>query len=384
MKKSTTVFGNLLSHFPRSEFEKSVQTLKTDSGVRTLSSYELLKTLVYGQIINAFSVREIESSLAANSSSLYQCGLKTVKRSTFCDALEKRDSSIFETAFQALVFKAQQMSSTAGRRFKNPLKVIDASTIELCLSRFDWAKFRSTKGAVKIHVSLNGDCFFPEQVRMTCGAVHEVKELNLLSQESKVIYTFDRGYVNFKVMHDIHLKDSIFVTRMKKNCDIDIVKPRSISEKSPVRLDASVRLVSQKARDNYPEDLRMISYHDDENDKDYIFMTNSFDHSGQEIADIYKARWQVELFFKWIKQNLKIKTFLGTSQNAVYTQLWVGMIVFMLLWIQKNIESLSVSSQRLIQILKTSILRKCTIVDLFKKSEPPDKFNSEQLRFIGL
>jgi len=384
MKKSTTVLGNLLSHFPRSEFEKSVQELGGDRRVRTLSSFDLLKTLLYGQVTGAFSVREIESSLVAHGTSLYHNGMKTVKRSTLCDALERRDPAIFEQTFNALVSKVQMLSATSGHRFKNPLKVIDASTIELCLTRFDWAKFRTAKGAVKLHVALNGDHFFPEQVRMTAGAVHEVNEMTVLSQEPGSIYVLDRGYVDFKRLHGIKLAKSIFVTRMKDNCQFDLVRPLSLSTKEAVRFDAIVRLSSQKARDAYPEEIRRVEYHDAETDRDYVFMSNSLDLSAQEIADIYKARWQVELFFKWIKQNLKIKTFWGTSRNAVFTQLWVALIVFMLLWITKHADALAASTQRILQLLKTSLLARRSILDLFREPQPPDIANPGQLYLLGI
>jgi len=384
MKNPTTVLGNLLSHFPRSEFEKSVQDKGSDRRVRTLSSYDLLKDLIYGHVINAFSIREIESSLASHGARLYHSGMKPVKRTTLCDALERRDPGIFETAFNALVSKAQMLSANAGLRFRNPLKVIDASTIELCLSRFDWAKFRTTKGAVKLHLALNGDYCFPEQVRMTTGAVHEVNQMAELSKEPGNLYVFDRGYVDYKRLHDIHIADSFFVTRMKDNCQYDIVRPISFSAHGAVRLDMIVRLSSEQGRQNYPDDIRQVSYHDGKTERDYVFMTNDFTSTAQEIADIYKARWQVELFFKWIKQNLKIKTFWGTSRNAVFTQLWVALIVFMLLWIAKHIDSLSASAQRILQLLKTSLLEKRTILDLFREPEPPDPDNSGQLELQEL
>ena len=384
VKKSTTVLGNLLSHFPRSEFEKSVQDLGGDRRVRTLSSFDLLKTLVYGQVTSAFSVREIESSLTAHGTSLYHNGMKTVKRSTLCDALEKRDPAIFEQAFNALVSKARILSANGGHRFKNPLKVIDASTIELCLARFDWAKFRTAKGAVKIHVALDGDHCFPEQVRMTTGAVHEVNQMTALSQKPGTIYALDRGYVDFKRLHGINLTKSIFVTRMKDNCQFDLVRPLSLSKNEAVRFDAVVRLSSQKAREAYPEEIRRVEYHDTQTDRDYVFMSNSLDLSAQEIADIYKARWQVELFFKWIKQNLKIKTFWGTSRNAVFTQLWVALIVFMLLWIAKHVDAMATSSQRILQLLKTSLLARRLIRDLFSDPEPPDRGSPGQLCLLGI
>ena len=383
MKRSTTVLGNLLSHFPRSEFEKAVRELGGDKGVRTLSSLDMLKTLLYGQVTGAFSVREIESSLAAHGSELYHAGMKPVRRSTLCDALEKRDPVIFERTFEALVLEARQVSSKTGRRFKNPLRVIDASTIELCLSRFDWAKFRTTKGAVKLHVCLDGDHCFPQQVSMTTGAVHEVKELAALSQESGVIYVVDRGYVDFKRLYDIHLAKSTFVTRMKANCQYEHVTVQSFSPTGAIRFDAKVRLTSEKAKKDYPETIRKVTYHDEETNRDYEFMTNDFELSAQEVADIYKARWQVELFFKWIKQNLKIRTFWGTSRNAVFTQLWVALIVFMLLWISKTIDAVTASHQRILQLLKTLILAKRSFLDLFRDPSPPTPVDPGQLCLQG-
>lgn len=384
VKKSSTVLGNLLSHFPRSEFETAVRKHGSDKGVRVLSSFDLFKTLVYGQITSAFSVREIESSLSAHASQLYRSGMKPVSRSTLCDALEKRSPAVFEDTFQALVAKARVLSGKANRRFKNPLKIIDASTIELCLTRFDWAKFRSTKGAVKVHLRLDGDHFFPDQVQMTSGAVHEVKQMADLSQESGAIYVMDRGYVDFKRLYDINLSGSVFVTRMKENCQYDLTRPRSFSATKPVRFDQQIRLSSERGAKDYPGMLRRVAYHDDETGKDYAFLTNDLDRPAQEIADIYKARWQVELFFRWIKQNLKIKTFWGTSQNAVFTQIWVALIVFMLLWISKIVDALPLSTQRILQLLKTSLLARRSIADLLIHPSPPGKSDPYQLSLGGL
>ena len=306
-----------------------------------------------------------------------------MRRSTLCDALEKRNPAIFEQAFQALVFKAQQLSSKSGRRFKDPLGVIDASTIELCLARFDWAKFRTTKGAVKLHVCLDGDHSFPQQVRITTGAVHEVRELSALRQEGGMIYVVDRGYVDFKRLHDIDLAKSTFVTRMKDNCQYDHVTVRSFSQTGPIRFDAKVRLTGEKAHKDYPEPIRKVNYHDEETGHDYQFMTNDFDRGAQEVADIYKARWQVELFFKWIKQNLKIRTFWGTSRNAVFTQLWVALIVFMLLWISKTVDAVAASPQRILQLLKTLLLARRSFSDLFRDPAPPDPVDTAQLSLLG-
>lgn len=383
MSNHTTVLGNLLSHLERSDFQKAVREHAGDKRVRMLSTFDVLKTLIYGQVTSAFSVREIESSLAVNSTKLYHSGLKQVKRSTLCDALQKRDHRIFESMFNVLAAKARQFAGNTGRRFKNPLKIIDASTIELCLKRFDWAKFRTTKGAVKLHLKLDGDTLYPEQVRLTTGAAHEVNEMSNLCRNSGEIYVMDRGYVDYKRLYDIELGKSFFVTRMKSNCDYEIEQELFRSRTGAVRHDGIIRLKSKRGRESYPGLIRMVCYHDDEYDRDYVFMTNNFKLSAQEIADIYKARWQVELFFKWIKQNLKIKTFWGTSKNAVFIQIWVALIVSLLLWLHRNIDGVAVSAQRIIQAMKTTILTHQTILELFSQKELPDIPDSNQLCFQG-
>ena len=385
MSNNTTVLNNLLSHLDRSCFEKAVREHGGDLRIRTMSTFNLLKTLIYGQVTSAFSVREIESSLAINSAKLYHAGLNSVKRSTLCDALKKRDHRIFEKTFMALVDKARLIAGSHGRRFKNPLKIIDASTIELCLSRFDWAKFRTTKGAVKIHLKIDGDYLYPEQVKLTTGAVHEVNEMASLCKNPGDIYVMDRGYVDYKKLYDIEMTGSFFVTRMKVNCQHVERECLFAASTGAVRYDGMIELTSTKGRNNYPGIIRKVCYHDDEYDRDYVFITNNLHLTAQEIADVYKARWQVELFFKWIKQNLKIKTFWGTSKNAVFIQIWIALIVSLLLWIHKNIDQIRASAQRIIQAIKNMILSRKTIAELFS-SPPllPDKPRPCQLCFKGL
>ena len=383
MPHHTTIMGNLLSHLERSDFEKAVNKHAGDRRIRTLSTFDLLKTLVYGQVTSAYSVREIESSLSINSSKLYRCGLKPIKRSTLCDALEKRDYRIFESAFNTLVEKAKLLTSTSGRRFKNPLKIIDASSIELCLERFDWAKFRATKGAVKLDLKLDGDYLYPEQATLTTGAVHEVNEMGCLCQKRGEIYVMDRGYVDYKRLHNIELSSSYFVTRMKSNCDYLVEKKLFSSKSGSIRYDGIIRLTSKIGKESYPEPIRKICYHDTDHDRYYVFITNNFDLSAQEIADIYRSRWQVELFFKWIKQNLKIKTFWGTSKNAVFIQIWVALIVSLLIWLHKYTEAIAASAQRIIQSMKTTILSRGTIRDLFLINAPPEIPSPIQLCFQG-
>jgi putative transposase len=384
MNNHTTVLANLLSHLDRSGFEKAVKDHNGDHRTRTLSTFTLLKTLVYGQVTGAFSVREIENSLAVNSGRLYHAGLQPVKRSTLCDALEKRDHRIFESTFNSLVDKARVIAGNHGRRFKNPLKIIDASTIELCLNRFDWAKFRTTKGAVKIHLKIDGDHLYPEQVTLTTGSVHEVNEMSNLCLTTGAIHVMDRGYVDYKRLYDMEIAGSYFVTRMKINCQHIESECLFSNAFGAVRYDGLIRLTSSKGKDNYPGIIRKVCYHDDDYDRDYVFITNNLKLTAQEIADIYKARWQVELFFKWMKQNLKIKTFWGTSKNAVFIQIWIALIISLLLWFHKNIDRIEASAQRIIQAMKTTLLSRKMIFELFETPPPIKQSHSLQFSFSGL
>jgi hypothetical protein len=366
MKKNITVVADLLSEFPRYDFQNAVNEFQGDYKVRAMNCQDLFKTLLYGNIIEAFSVREIESSLMANETRLYHCDMKKIKRSTLCDAMEKRDHRIFERAFLSLVEKAKLISGQCGRRFKNPLKIVDATTIDLCLERFSWATFRKTKGAIKLHVAIDGDHLFPEQVYITNGDVHEVRVLSNMCFGPDEIVVLDRGYLDYNRLRDIALRKSWFVTRLKSSSDFKIVKTISKSSSEPVRGDYRIELKGQKTYARYPDQLRMVVYHDDEYDRNYRFLTNNMELPAQDIADIYKARWQVELFFKWIKQNLKIKTFWGTSPNAVRIQIWIALILFLLLWIKKVRTGLKESLQRILQILKTTLFTRSLIEDLFK------------------
>jgi hypothetical protein len=375
MTKNITVVADLLSEFSRYDFQDAVKEFYGDYRTRTLSCQDLLKTMLYGQIIDAYSIREIESSLGANESRLYHCGLKKVKRSTLCDAMENRDHRIFERGFLSLVEKAQIIAGKSDRKFKNPLRIVDATTIDLCLKRFSWATYRKAKGAIKLHVSIDGDNLFPEQVYITNGDVHEVRVLSNMCFGAGEIVVLDRGYLDYKRLQDIEIRGSWFVTRLKSSSDFEILQARHTSDSEPVRGDYLIKLNGKKTYEKYPTQLRMVIYHDDEFNRDYRFLTNNKELSSQEIADIYKARWQVELFFKWIKQNLKIKTFWGTSSNAVHIQIWIALILFLLLWIKKARTGLLESLQRIRQVLKTTLFTRSLLEDLFK---PPTSCCSEQ------
>ena len=378
MTKYTTVFASLLRYLSRSDFQSAIQHhRKADFKVRVLSCYDLLKTMLYGLISNCFSVRELETSMRVNGNRLYHAGLKQIKRSTFCDALEKRPNGLFENVFTELVDKAQIIAGKMRKKFTNPLRIIDASIISLCLSMFDWAKYRKAKGAVKIHLNLDGDNCIPFDAYLTNGKVHEVERMQNLTLESGVIYVMDRGYINFNSLYSIELQGSVFVTRMKTNCAHRRIKNNPCSNDGPVLTDVIIELTGPKSKVDYPQSLRKIKYQDPETKKVYEFLTNDMEREAEEVANIYKERWEVELFFKWIKQHLKIKSFWGTSMNAVYSQIWVALILTILIWIAKTLDGIAASPHELLVMMRTSLLTKNSLIGLctnITQPKPPDFF----------
>jgi hypothetical protein len=384
MTKHATVLASLLRHLSRSDFEKAAKSRQADRGVRTLSTFDFFRQMVYGQLSGCFSVREIENSLLANSSKLYHAGLPQVRRSTFCDAMEKRDGHIFEDVFHTTVDKAQGIAGRMKKLFKNPLRIIDASVISLCLARYDWAKYRRAKGAVKLHLSLDGDNLMPYDAYLSTGKVHDVHGMAELCDESGVIYVLDRGYVDYKSLYNIELQGSTFVARMKSNGAFKRTKNNPHEKGGPIISDVLTQLTGSKTRKLYPKPMRKIRCYDGECHHTYEFITNDLEMGAQDIADIYKRRWQVELFFKWIKQNLKIKSFWGTSENAVFSQIWVALILSVLLWICKTIDGVIASAHQIVQMMKTTLLTKSSILELCAAKPPPPKIASPQLFLEGL
>ena len=374
MTQYTTVFANLLRPLSRSDFQSVVKGLKADFKVRVFTCYDLFKSMLYALVAGCFSVREIETSMKVNKNRLYHAGLKGIKRSTFCDALEKRPHGLFRKIFYDMVEKAQAIGARAQKKFKDPLRIIDASIISLCLKRFDWAKYRKAKGAIKLHLNFDGDNLIPFDAYITNGKVHDVQQLVNLSKETGVIYVMDRGYVDYKLLYNIELGGSYFVTRMKSNSTYKRIKNNPHKE-GAVLSDVLIELTGTVTKKHYPKTLRKVKYCDPETKKVYDFLTNDLGRGAEEIAAIYKERWEVELFFKWMKQHLKIKSFWGTSENAVYSQIWVALILTILLWINKTLDGIKASTHELIIMMKTTLLTKNSLLGLYTtiiEPKPPD------------
>jgi hypothetical protein len=381
MTKHTTVFASLLRHFSRSEFESAISGYKADFRTRTLKCWDIFKSMIYAHICGCFSVREIETSMKVNSKRLYHAGLKPIKRSTFCDALEKRRNDIYRSVFHEAVNKAQGIAGNMKRKFKDPLRIIDMTIISLCLSRFNWAKFRKSKGAVKLHMNLDGDNLMPYDGVLTDGTVHEKNMLGRFTQESGVIYVIDRGYIDFKSLYCIELQDSVFVTRMRSNCSFKRIKNNPHKESGSVLSDVLIELTGPVTKMYYPQALRKVKDQDPDTKKVYEFLTNDLGREAEEIAAIYKERWEVELFFKWLKQHLKIKTFWGTSMNAVYSQIWVALILSVLLWISKTLDGIKSSVYEIMIMMKSTLLTKNTLIGLCTNI-PSHPFDSSLQLFL--
>jgi len=372
MTKHTTVFGDLLRHISRSDFDSAISGYKADFKVKNFFCYDLFKSMIYGQSTGCFSVREIQASMEANQSRLYHAGLKEpIKRSTFCDALESRRSDLFKTVFHTMVDKAQRIAGKVKKKFKDPLRIIDSSVITLCLNRFDWAKYQKSKGAIKLHMKLDGDNNIPMDAYLTTGNVADVRQMHNLCQETGVIYAMDRGYIDYKSLYCIEKRGSIFVSRIKSNTKFKRIQSNAHEEDGPVISDVLIELSGPITKTHYPKPLRKIKYQDPESRKVYEFLTNDMTMEATQIAAIYKARWEVELFFKWIKQHLRIKSFWGTSMNAVYSQIWVALILTILIWISRTVNGLKVSAHKLLIMIRAAILTKNTLVGLCTNIPPP-------------
>jgi hypothetical protein len=340
--------------------------------VKDFSCRRLFITMLYAQVRGHDSLRDIVAGLNTQSSKWYHIGLNGVARSTISDANNSRDWRIFEGLFYEMLSRCKTLTPSHGFKFNNPLYSMDATVIELCLSVFDWAKFRKTKGALKIHCLLDHRGNIPSFAVVTEGRRHDVKvakEVSLPLVPDSIL-AVDRGYLDFTFLHSIHEAGCFFVTRAKENMAFDATGQHKMPNKKGLIEDMAIQLKG-KSLEAYPEELRYIIWHDEETDKYYSFLTNNFKLAASTIAAIYKSRWQIELFFKWVKQNLKIKTFLGTSYNAVMIQIWVAMCYFLLLAFIKYQTCYRYSLLSLSRVVKETLMDRVSLVDLLSLN--PDK-----------
>ena len=386
MSHYTTILGEISNLLPRHEFEKLVKQHECNRYVKTFNSWHQLITMIYAQASGKQSLRDIQQGLEVNTNRLYHLGLPPIKRSTLSDANSNRSYKVFEGLFYKLLTRCQDVAPKHKFKFKNPLHSLDATTIDLCLSVFPWAKFRTAKGGIKLHYDLNHAGMLPEFLIVTDAKHHEVtvaKQFFPITPDS--IYCMDKGYIDFDFLRQINDDKAFFVTRAKDNMDYRLIGQHSEANKKGVVADELIELKNYYSSKDYPKPLRLIHYLDWETSKLFVFLTNNMRLSALTIAQIYKARWQIEIFFKWIKQNLKIKTFLGTSENAVMTQIWIAMCYYLLLSFIKFQTSYKHSIFYLHRVIRETLLARCTLIDILKATEsitPRLKRDDPQLTFI--
>jgi len=372
MSKCNTVLGQLHHLLPQNDFDHFVGQHEADKYVKKLKCKNQLSILLYAQATGKDSLRDIETGLSVWDSTWYHLGLQTVAKSTLARANEKRPYQIYESLFYTLLKQCKKLSfGTASKfSFQNDLYALDSSTIDLCLSIFPWSKFRKTKGAIKIHTLFNVRDQIPEVVEVTTGKTHDVNiahNLDLEKYAPGTIFIFDRAYVDYDLLRKITESGHYFVIRLKKNANIMklIGQDRKLAGKGVLK-DEKIAFALPEAQESYPADLRLVTFYDEGTQKTYEFLTNNFKLSALNIAYIYKRRWDIELFFKWIKQNLKIKTFLGTSKNAVMTQIWIAMTYFLLLTWIKFQTKFKGSMLELTRMIKEVLMQRIPLIHILK------------------
>jgi hypothetical protein len=370
MKYHNTIFNQLLNMLPRYRFEQNVIRTQANRYTKHFTAWNQFLVNLYAQVSGKKSLRDIETGLKMQQNSWYHLGLTNAVRSTISYANNKRPYQIAENTFYHLLEKCRDVTPKHKFRFKNPLYTLDATVIDLCLSMFPWAKFRKRKGALKIHTLLDHRGTIPSFLVITDAKQHEVKVAQnlFLPVSLDSIITVDKAYVDFQWLYGLKQRGLYFVTRAKETMNYRVVGQQEVNSNKGLLADKEIRLTGFYTSKKYPEKLRLVIYHDSEHDKTYQFLTNNFHLAAYTIAQIYKARWQVELFFKWIKQNLKIKTFLGTSKNAVLTQIWTAMIYYLLLAYIKYQTKYKHSLLYLTRVIKECLFKRADIIDLLNLS----------------
>ena len=389
MHEGLFVFAQLIEFLPRHDFNKCVRRYQGDKRLKSFSCRDHFLCLAFAQLTYRESLRDITTCLRAMGKKLYHAGIRgSISRSTLADANRAHDWQIFADFAQVLIGRARQLyaSESLATQLQQTVYALDSTTIDLCLSLFPWAKFRRRKGAVKLHTLLDLRGSIPCFIHISTGKMHDVNVLDQLPLEAGAFYVMDRGYVDFDRLHRFTLASAFFVTRAKRNLDFTRKLARKVDKTTGLRCDQTIGLAGVKSSQEYPNTLRRIVYYDTENQRRLVFLTNNFELPALIIARLYKSRWQVELFFKWIKQHLRIKAFYGTSDNAVKVQIWVAISVYVLVAIVKKELKLKRSLYEILQILSLTLFEKSPIFQVLsdEKRHVSDTASPNQLTLFDL
>ena len=385
MNLGQTVFSQLIEHLPPKEFQKCVARYRGDYYLKSFSCWDQLLAMGFAQLTYRESLRDIEACLRSMQSKLYHMGFRgKVSRSTLADANELRDWRIYADFAQVLISIARPLyaDDPLSVELNENLYALDSTTIDLCLSLFPWARFRRHKAAVKMHTLLDLHGSIPTFIRITEGKTHDVNILDQIIPEAGSFYVMDRGYVDFERLHLFTLCSAFFVVRSKENILLQRRYSHPVDRSSGVRSDHTVILTASESAKVYPDTLRRVTYFDLQNQKRLKFLTNNFFLPALTIAKIYKSRWMVELFFKFIKQHLRIKSFYGTSENAVKTQIWIAVSIYVLVAIVRKRLRLEVSFYQILQILSLTLFEKMPILQALEAIDSHNELGGDANQLI--
>ena len=388
MNTGKTLFAQLMDFLPWSTFTRIVERHGGDRYVKSLACTEQFRVMAFAQLTYRESLRDIEACLTAQAAKLYHMGFRhEIKRTTLAGANEARDWRIHAEFAQGLIAQARKLyaGDGFGVELENTTYALDSTTIDLCLSLFPWALFRTTKSAVKMHTLLDLRGNIPSFIHISDGKLGDVNVLDILALEAGAIYVMDRGYLDFARLYTMHRAQAFFVTRAKSNTKLRRVYSAPVDRSTGLICDQTIALTGTTSRKDYPEHLRRIRFKDPETGKTLVFLTNNFTLSAATICVLYKARWQVELFFKWIKQHLRIKKFYGNSENAVKSQIWIAVSVYVLVAIAKKRLNLDASLYTLLQILSVTLFEKMPLQQAFPGNDHkiPDGVPCNQLNLFA-
>jgi hypothetical protein len=387
MNQGKTIFSQIMDYAPKNIFDQLVLEHKGNYRYRTFSCWDQLLCLSFAQLTFRESLRDIETCLRSNSEKLYHMGIKgNISRTNLSRSNEIRDWKIFARFANHLIQEALSLYAKEDLIYKeldNSLYALDSTTIDLCLSLFPWAKFRKSKSAVKLHTLLDIRTSIPTFIYITSGNIHDVNILDIIPIETSAIYIIDKGYIDFERLFTLKNNNAFFITRAKKNFASQRIYSHDVSKYENILYDQTVKLTGVKSATLYPEQLRKIKFIDKENNKELIFLTNNFSLDADTIAKLYKDRWKIELFFKWIKQHLRIKSFFGTSENAVKIQIYSAIAVYVLVAIIKKKLKFSESLYTILQVLSINIFSKAYINQLLNKnSNSIENYDSRNQLFL--
>lgn len=389
MARHSFTIAQFLKLLPRYEFQRIANKYKGDYRSKHFKCWDQLACMIFAQIRQESSLRDIDHALNAHAAKLYHIGIQQCPKSTLADANERRDYRIYEEFAKAMMQRARReyANTELAIDVDNAVYALDASIIDLTLSLFPWAKFRKAKGAIKLHAMLDLRGNIPAFLTITDGKVHDVKAAPLIPIEPDGIYVVDRGYVDFSWLWSIQQANAFFVTRLKTSIKWTRVISHPVDKSLGLRCDQEILLSTKRLQKLYPVRLRRISFRDETQERTLVFLTNNFALKPETIAVLYKARWEIELFFKWIKQNLRVKAFYGTSPNAVKTQIWVAMTVYLTLAILKQRYHLEQSLSQLLHFLEVNLFEQKPLISIFQvnaRTQPKEETPYKQLRLFDV